>query len=108
LAASALTACESTQDKAKALHAQAVANAPKPLTIPKPTKDVKVTGTTLLHDQIGDAIVVDLQNTTNQTPVNVPILADERDAKAKSVYENNTPGLDPTLNHVPLLKPGET
>jgi len=108
LAASALTACESTQDKAKALHAQAIANAPKPLTIPKPTKDVKVTGTTLLHDQNGDAIVVDLQNTSNKTLVNVPILVDESDAKGKSVYRNDTPGLDAALNHVPLIKPGET
>jgi hypothetical protein len=103
-----LTACESSQDKAKAIQEQAIASAPKPLVIPKPNKDVKVTDTALIHDQNGDAIVVELKNESNQTLVNVPILVDIRGAKEKTVYKNDTAGLDFALNHVAVLKPGET
>jgi len=106
LAGVSLTACESSQDKARKLQEQAVQNAPKPLKISRPDKDVKVLDTTLLHDQYGDAIVVDVKNESNQTLVNVPILVDLRDSKGKSLYENNTAGSATALNHIPLLKPG--
>jgi hypothetical protein len=110
LAGSTLTACQSTQDKARELHEQgeALAASQVPLTIPRPSKDVKVLDTTLLSDENGDAIVVELQNTSKQTLVNVPILVDVRDAKGKSIFRNDTFGLEPSLQHVPLLKPGET
>jgi hypothetical protein len=108
LAASTLTACQSSQDKAKAIQEQAQAAAPKPLVISKPSKDVKVTGTTLLHDQNGDAVVVEMKNESNKTLINVPVLVDIRDPKGKTVYKNDTAGLDFALNHVPVLKPGET
>jgi hypothetical protein len=108
LAGVTLTACQSSQDKAKAIQEQAIASAPKPLVIPKPNKDVKVTDTALLHDQNGDAIVVEVKNESNQTLVNVPILVDIRDAKGKTVYKNDTAGLDFALNHIAVLKPGET
>ena len=64
--------------------------------------------TALLHDQNGDAIVVELKNESKQTLVNVPILVDITDAKGNTVYKNNTAGLDFALNHMALLKPGET
>lgn len=108
LAGVTLTACQSSQDKAREIQARAQASAPKPLVIPKPNKDVKVTGTTLLHDQNGDAVVVELKNESNQTLVNLPILVDIRDAKGKTVYENNTAGLDFGLNHIAVLRPGES
>lgn len=112
LAASAMLAsCESTQDKAKKVQAEgaaALAAAQQPLTIGKPNTDVKVVGATLLHDQYGDAVVVELRNTSKQPQVNFPIVVDVRDAKGKSVYKNDLPGLEPTLNHVPLIEPGQT
>jgi hypothetical protein len=108
LAGVSLTACETSYDKAKQLRAQAVAEAPKPLTIPKPNKEVKVGDTALIHDQNGDALVVELKNESKQALVNVPLLADVRDAKGKTVYKNDTAGLDFALNHVALMKPGET
>jgi hypothetical protein len=103
-----LTACESSQDKARAIRERAQATAPKPLVIPKPSKDVKVQDTTLLHDENGDAIVVELKNESKQTLVNVPILVEIRDPKGKAVYKNNTAGLDFALNHIAVLQPGET
>jgi hypothetical protein len=110
LAGSLLTACESTQDKARELQEQgaALAATQKPLTIDQPSKEVKVLGTTLLNDENGDAIVVEVQNTSKQTLVNVPILVDLRDAKGKSIFVNDTFGIEPSLNHIPVLKPGET
>jgi hypothetical protein len=108
LAAATLTACTSSQDKAKVIQEQAQAAAPKPLVIKNPNKDVKVTDTTLLHDQNGDAIVVELKNESKETLVNVPILVDIRDPKGKTVYKNDTAGLDFALNHVAVVEPGET
>ncbi|HEY6638464.1 MAG TPA: hypothetical protein VIZ61_12345 [Solirubrobacterales bacterium] len=103
-----LTACTSSQDKARAIRERADATAPKPLVIAKPSKDVKVGDTTLLHDQNGDAIVVPLTNESSKMLVSVPILVDIRDAKGTTVYKNDTAGIDYALNHIALIKPHET
>ena len=107
LAGLGLTACQSSQDLAREIRARAQASAPRPLVIPKPNKDIKVGDVTLLHDQNGDAIVVPLTNDSNQTMVSVPILIDVKDRK-RTVYRNDTAGLDYALNHVALIKPHET
>src|SRR5262249_56349065 len=86
----------------------AVATGPQPLGLSKPDKVLKVTGTSLLQDQNGDAVVVVVKNESKQTIVNSPILVDLRDAKGKSIYKNNTPGLDPSLNHLSLIQPGQS
>ena len=103
----ALTGCQSTQDKARALEELAEEHAPKPLVIGKESRDIKVLDTTLLSDENGDAVVVTLKNEGKQTLINAPILVDLRAGK-KSVYTNDVPGLEVALNHVPLIKPGET
>jgi hypothetical protein len=108
LAGLSLTACQSSQDKAKIIQARAQAAAPNPLVIPHPSKEVKVVNTALLHDQNGDAIVVELKNESDQMLVNVPILIDVRDAKGNTVYKNDTAGLDFALNHVAVIQPNET
>lgn len=107
LAGLTLTACESSQDRARAIRERAQATAPKPLVIQKPNKDVKVGDTTLLHDQNGDAIVVPLTNESNRTLVSVPILVDIKSGK-QTVYKNDTAGIDYALNHIALIKPHET
>lgn len=105
-----LAGCESTQDKAAKLQAAGRANAASqvPLTIPKPDKSIKVLDTTLLHDENGDAIVVTLKNESKKTVVNAPILVDLTGAGGKSLGKNDAPGIDLSLNHVPLMRPGET
>ena len=108
LAGITLTACQSSQDKAKIIAERAQAAAPKPLVISKPNKDVKVVNTALISDENGDAIVVELKNESNQMLINLPILIDVRDAKGKTVYKNDTAGLDFALNHVSVIKPNET
>jgi hypothetical protein len=110
LAGLTLTACESTQDKARKIQAEneALLAAEQGISVSKPFKDVKVLGSTLLHDQYGDAIAVEVRNESNRTLLNMPILIDLRDAKGKPVYRNDLPGLDPALTHISLLRPGET
>lgn len=105
----ALSACQSTQDKAAEIQAQgqAAVAAQVPLTIPKPNKDVKVLSATVLNDEFGSAVAVELENTTGKTLVGVPILIDVRDAKGKPVFRNDAFGSEFALNHVPLIKPGE-
>jgi hypothetical protein len=103
-----LTACSSSQDKARAIRERAELTAPKPLVIAKPNKDVKVGETTLLHDENGDAVVVPLTNESNQMMVSVPILIDIKDAKGTTVYKNDTAGIDYALNHVAVIEPHET
>jgi len=103
-----LTACTSSQDKAKAIREHAEATAPKPLVIDKPNKDVKVGDSTLLHDQNGDAIVVPVTNETDKDLFSVPILIDIKDPKGNTIYKNDTAGLDYALNHIALIKPHET
>jgi hypothetical protein len=107
LAGLSLTACQSSQDKARAIREHAQATAPKPLVIAKPNKDIKVGDVALLHDQNGDAIVVPLTNESNQMLVGVPILVDIKNGK-QTVYKNDAAGLDYALNHVALIKPHET
>ena len=105
-----LSACETTQDKAKRLQAagEEATAAQVPLTIPKPDKSIKVLDTVLLSDEFGDAVVVELKNTGKETVVNAPILVDLRGADGKSLGKNDAFGLEVSLNHVPLMRPGET
>ena len=105
-----LSACQSTQDKAAEARAagQALVKAQKPLTIPKPSKDVRVVSTTVLSDANGGAVAVEVENTGKQTLVGVPILLDVKDAGGKTIFKNDTYGTEFALNHVPLMRPGET
>ena len=105
-----LTACETTQDKAAALQEQGqalVANQ-EGVSLGAVNKDVEVIGTTVLSDENGSAVAVELRNKSNEAQVNLPILIDVLDAKGKSVFTNSIPGLDESLTHVPLIRPNET
>jgi archaellum component FlaG (FlaF/FlaG flagellin family) len=112
LAASvAISACESTQDKAKKAQAEgaAIAQASQvKLTIPKPDKSIQVLDSVVLHDDYGDAVAVELKNTGKEPVVNAPILVKLIGAGGKQIGANDTAGLDLTLNHVPLIEPGQT
>jgi hypothetical protein len=106
----ALTGCRSTQDEAREVRARNanVLAAEHGISVKQANKDVKVLDTTVLHDQYGAAVVVEVKSESNKTLVNMPILVDVRDASGKSVYRNDLSGLDPALTHIPLLEPGET
>lgn len=99
---------ESTQDKSAKIAAElGPVKQEKGLQITKPSKDVEVISTTLLNDDNGSAIVVEVRNRSNRDLVNVPILIDVLDAKGRSIYSNDLPGLEPALTSIPYAEAGE-
>lgn len=102
------TGCQSTQEKSDQLAAQlGPVKQEKGLKISKRSNDVKVVSTTLLTDAEGSAVIVEVRNQSNRDLANVPILIDVLDAKGKSVYSNNLPGLEPALTSAPYVEAGK-
>jgi hypothetical protein len=102
-----VTGCESTQDKSAKIAAElGPVKQEKGLKITQQSKDVEVLSSTLLTDQNGSAVVVRLRNKSNQDLVGVPIAIDVVDAKGKSVYRNDIPGIEPALAAVPFIPAG--
>jgi hypothetical protein len=109
LAVGSLSACESTQEKSRKLEARGGSlAAEKGVSVAKSAKGVKVISTDALQDENGTAAVVRLRNVGKETLANLPITIDVRGAGRKSLFRNDQPGLEPTLAHVPILRPGES
>jgi hypothetical protein len=105
-----LAACQSTQDHSAELakKGSTVLKEETGLKVTKQSTDVKVTSTTLLSDVNGSAVVLGLQNLSDQTLTNIPVEVKVFDAKGRTVYTNTIPGLEPALTSMPILKPRET
>jgi hypothetical protein len=113
LAALALTACESNQErsakieKAQAHHdhevAQRLALAERALTITHESTKVKVVGAIVLRGSEGAAAVVTLRNLSATALSDIPIEITVKDAGGATVYSNDTPGLGAGLNSAALL-----
>lgn len=102
-----VTGCESTQDKSARIAGELGPVAQeKGLSIDERSKDVKVVSTTVLSDANGSAVAVELHNDSNRDLAEVPILIDVLDAKGKSVYRNDIPGIEPALAAVPFVPAG--
>lgn len=100
--------CQSTQSKSAQIGEElGPVKQEKGQKIGKPSKDVKVVSSTLLTDSAGSAVVVVVRNGSNRDLANVPIGIDVLDAKGKSVYENDLPGLEPALTSIPYVEAGE-
>lgn len=100
--------CQSTQSKSAEIAAElGPVEQEKGLKIGKRSRDVKVVATTLLTDAEGSAVVVELRNTSKQDLVDVPIAIDVLDARGRSVYANDIPGLEPALTSIPFVGAGE-
>lgn len=108
LAVAGLTACQSTQSRSAELEKEGATTllADSGLKIEKESTEVKVTSTALLSDAYGSAVVVDLHNSSDESLTEVPILIDVLDAKGKSVYTNDIPGIEPALAAVPYIPAG--
>jgi hypothetical protein len=110
LAALALSACESSQEKSAQLEKVAKREAAKRgplarggLSITRDSTIVRVSATTVLHSSEGAAAVVTLHNLSAATLRNIPIEITVKDAHSATLYSNNTPGLANSLVSVPLL-----
>jgi hypothetical protein len=108
LVAGLLAACESTQSKSHKLAAGGKGLAAESgVVVAKRTRDVKVLSTDVIKDRNGTAAIVKLRNPSKRTLWQLPISIDVRGA-GTSLFRNDQPGLEPTLAHVPLLRPAET
>lgn len=101
------TGCQSTQDKSAEIAAElGPVKQEVGLKISRRSKDVKVVSSTVLSDEAGSAVVVEVRNDSSRDLVNVPIAIDVRDANGKSVYRNDLPGLETALTAIPYVEAG--
>jgi hypothetical protein len=100
--------CQSTQSKSAQIGEElGPVKQEVGLKIGKPSKDVKVVSTTVLSDDEGAAVVVELRNNSDRDLANVPILVDVVDAKGKTIYSNDSPGIEPALTSIPYIEAGQ-
>jgi hypothetical protein len=108
LAVVGLVACESTQDKSAEIEAgSGELLEQEGFEVTEESGTVEVLSSTVLTDQYGTAVAVELRNNSNETLTNVPVALDVKDAQGKSVYTNEIEGLDQTLTSVPVIEAGE-
>jgi hypothetical protein len=104
----AAAGCSSTQEKSAKL-ARAAKNRPAEhgIVVTKANPDVKILSTHVVHDQYGTAAVVEVKSRARKPQGDLPISIVVTGAGGKREFANDGAGLDKTLNHVPLLQPGE-
>jgi hypothetical protein len=109
LAALALTGCETSAEKsakleraAKRAAASGAALAGVP-SITRPSAHVKVVAATLVHASEGAAAAVTLRNESPRALGQVPIAITLKDARGRTVFENNAPGSEAALVSVPSI-----
>lgn len=105
LALGTLSACQSTQSRSAELEDEnaTVLLEEEGVTVTKEDPDIEVASTTVLSEAEGNAVVVELHNDSNENLVDVPISIDVLDAKGRSVYKNDAPGLEQALVAVPFV-----
>ena len=102
-----VTGCESTQDKSAKIGSElGPVRQETGLEIKRRSKDVEVVSSTLLTEPEASAVVVRVHNRSDENLVDVPIAIDVLDAKGKSVYRNDIPGIEPALAAVPFVAAG--
>jgi hypothetical protein len=108
--AAAVVGCQSTQATSAEREAegQTLLKSEKAVKVTKQNPEMKIVDTQLISDENGSAVIVQVENTSGKSYVNVPISIDVSDAKGKSVFKNNTPGLVPSLTSIPISEAGET
>lgn len=109
LLAVAWVGCESTQSKSAKLEANGADLAKvEKVKIGAENKSIELVDQTLLTDQYGSAVVLELKNDSGQGQADIPIAINALNAKGKPVYQNNVEGLEAGLLGLGLIGPGET
>jgi hypothetical protein len=111
--AAALTAtvllggCETTAQRSAELqrHAKRQSPATKGVTVSEQNPNVEVLQSSLVRSSEGTAVVVRLRNLSSHPLENTPIAISVRDARGQTLFQNDQPGLDPTLTRVSWLGP---
>lgn len=110
LAALALSGCETTAEKSAKLEAEAKreqalhpALTQKGLSIAHTSTKVKVVDATVVHSSEGAAAVVTVRNLSAHALRSLPIAIAVKDAGGRTIFQNNSPGLEAALTHVSSL-----
>ncbi|HEY1776314.1 MAG TPA: hypothetical protein VGG41_09170 [Solirubrobacteraceae bacterium] len=102
--------CETTQEQSakigRALGKQSAVTSQTSLG--SASRAVHVKSTVVISSGGSGAVAVELTNTSAHAQVDFPILINVADAAGKSVYENNTKGIEPSLQQLTLLAPHAT
>jgi len=104
-----LSACESTQDKSARLKAQGAKafKDAKGVSISRRAQGVTIADRAVITDPNGTAVALVLRNTGRSPLPAAPITIDVRSARRKSLFKNDSPGLEPSLTSVGSLAPGQ-
>ncbi len=105
-----LSACESTeQESAKiALQSNHSAVGSGTVHIGAVNHEVKVSNVTLLGGAGRRAVALRLTGTSSHPQIEVPVIVDVVSHSGRSLYTNDTAGLEPALQRMPSLRPGES
>jgi hypothetical protein len=110
LAAIALGGCETTAEKSAQLQRQAkrITLDEKGLSITRASAEVKVVDATVVHDSERAAAVVTLRNGSAHAQHDVPIAIVVKDARGRTLFQNNGAGLEGALVSLPSIGPHAT
>jgi hypothetical protein len=97
--------CETTQERSAKIalrlgHQNAIASTTK---LGAVNRDVRVSETALLSSGGETAVALELTNTGSQAQTDFPVLVDVVDAQGRSVYRNDTKGIEPSIQQLALL-----
>jgi len=98
--------CESTQSESGRLEGEgADLVKTEKVDIGAQNRKIEIVEKTVLTDVNGSAVVVVLRNKSTEGLSEAPISVNAKDAKGKSVYRNDTAGVETALIQVPIVKP---
>jgi len=108
LAALGLSACESTEQESARIgrEGQHLIASTGTLQLGRPNPAVRVSDVTLLSGAGRTAVAVRLTSADPRPQVDVPVLINVLGPGRRVLYSNDTGGLEPSLQHMPVLRPG--
>jgi hypothetical protein len=104
------SACESTQQESAkiAREGKQLSAAPGTLKLGAVNRSVRVSDVTVLSSSGRTAVALRLTATSNFPQANVPVLVNVTGCGGKSLYTNDTGGLERLLQRMPLLRPHQS
>lgn len=104
----ALCGCQSTEERSAELQRDAKHEllVSQGVSVTKESPSVRIVHSTVIHTSTATAIVVQMRNASTRTLRDAPIEMTVKDAKGGVLYQNNAPGLEPSLTKVSVLERG--
>jgi hypothetical protein len=103
-----LCGCQTTAERSAELQRSAKHEllASRGVSVTRENPSVKVLWSTVVRSHEATAVVVALRDTSSHALQNAPIEITVRDAHGDVLFQNDAPGLEPSLASVSLLEPG--